>query len=95
MAERRKRKNGGRLPPPTAQNAFLILEDTAGNVYVVGAGALGKPVRLTSILSDALDKFKKEAGNKPVLNVTFAALIDQGDALQRLAGNAHRAEFRD
>ena len=95
MAVQRKRNNGGRLPPPTAHNAFLVLEDTGGNVYVVGAGALGKPVKLTTALTQALDKFKVEAGGKPLLNVKFAALIDQGDAMQRLFGNAKKASVRD
>ena len=95
MAVQRKRKNGTGLDAPAPQDGFLILEDTAANVYIVGSGALGKPVKLTAELKKALGVFKQAAGNQPILNVSFAALIEQSDALLRLFGNAHKVRLRD
>ncbi|HWY15072.1 MAG TPA: hypothetical protein VNX86_08080 [Rhizomicrobium sp.] len=83
------------VPPSADEPAFLIIQDKLNQVYIVASGALGAPVSLdpdynsnANATISALNQIKAEAHYQPVLNVEFAALIDQADALIRVAGNA-------
>jgi hypothetical protein len=85
------------LPPIAGKPAFLIVQDKLNQVYVVASGGLGTPISVdpgyavNNTAIAALANLKAEAnlgGNASVLNVEFAALIDQANAMIRIAGNA-------
>jgi hypothetical protein len=97
MAVSRKRETWDYEPPSADKPAFLIVQDKNYQVYIVASGALGTPVSVDPSFSandgaiSALTDMKaaaKTAGNQSVLNVEFAAMIDQADALVRISGNA-------
>ncbi len=97
MAVSRKSEMWDLVPPSAGKPAFLIVQDKNYQVYIVASGALGAPISVDPSYSsndDAISALTdiraaaKTAGNQSVLNVEFAALIDQANALVRIAGNA-------
>jgi hypothetical protein len=97
MAVSRKREMWDHVPPSAGKPAFLIVQDKNHQVYIVASGALGIPINVKpnkASSADAISALKdikaeaRSAGNPSVLNVEFAALIEQADALVRIAGNA-------
>lgn len=98
MADLRKAKTRDHVAPSAGEPAFLIVQDKNHRVYIVASGALGIPISVDphddDSSADAISALKdikaeaRSAGNPSVLNVEFAALIEQADALVRVAGNA-------